>query len=49
MSIHAKISYVKSIIRIIGYLTLIYSLKVGVILLVVSELLGIIEEIYEKK
>lgn len=48
MSLHAKISYIKSFIRIIGFLFLIKSIILGSIILIIAELVGILEEFYEK-
>jgi hypothetical protein len=42
---HQLISFIKSTIRISGYLLLPYSITLSVIVLVVSELVGIIEEL----
>lgn len=41
---HRNISFIKSAVRIAGYLALPFSLVIGVIILVFSELIGIIEE-----
>ncbi len=41
---HRSISYAKSAVRIFGFLNLLHNLPAGVILLVVAELLGIVEE-----
>ena len=48
LSNHAKISYVKSAIRIIGFFVLLSNLPLGVLLLVGAEIVGIIEESFEK-
>jgi hypothetical protein len=49
MTLHTKISYIKSVLRIIGYLVLIaYSdtlLTIGACFLIGAELLGIVEEL----
>jgi hypothetical protein len=45
MTLHTKISYLKSFARILGYLALLVDIKVAVVVLVGSELLGIIEEL----
>jgi hypothetical protein len=42
---HQLISFLKSAVRISGYLLLPYSITLSVIVLVVSELIGIIEEL----
>jgi hypothetical protein len=47
MNYHKKISFLKSTIRIIGYLLIPFSLLFAVITLVVSELLGYLEEMKE--
>lgn len=48
MTLHTKISYIKSILRIIGYIILIaYNdtlLTIAAVTLLVAELLGIAEE-----
>lgn len=47
MSRHQNISYIKSLVRIAGYAFLIPSIGIGVFLLIVSEAIGVIEEIGE--
>jgi hypothetical protein len=42
---HQLISFLKSAVRISGYLLLPYSITVSVIVLVISELIGIVEEL----
>ena len=42
---HQIVSFIKSIVRIFGYGALLMSLEVGVILLILSEILGITEEL----
>ena len=42
---HQLISFIKSAIRISGYLLLPYSITLSVIVLVASELVGIVEEL----
>ena len=42
--LHQAISFLKSAIRIIGYGCLLYDIKTGVIVLVASEVIGVIEE-----
>ena len=42
---HQIISFIKSGIRILGYGALWYSLDIAVILLILSEIVGIIEEL----
>jgi hypothetical protein len=44
MTLHTKLSYVKSGLRLVGYVTLLVSLAAGVAILVASELVGIAEE-----
>jgi len=41
---HKKISFIKSTIRIIGYIVLFMDIPTAAILLILSEALGIIEE-----
>jgi len=42
---HQKISFLKSTIRIIGYVFIPFSLVTATILLIISEIIGIIEEL----
>ena len=42
---HQRISFAKSTIRILGYIALPFDLTFGVVLLVLSEAVGIIEEL----
>jgi hypothetical protein len=42
---HQKISFVKSGIRILGYIFIPFNISVAVTLLIVSEAVGIIEEL----
>lgn len=44
--IHERVSYVKSILRIAGYILLPVSILIAAIVLVVSEVLGIAEELF---
>lgn len=44
MTAHTKISFLKSALRGIGYGLLIVNLQVAVIVLVTSELIGVLEE-----
>lgn len=44
--LHKQISYVKSVARIIGYVALPFSIVAAAIILVLSELLGIAEEVW---
>ena len=43
--LHQRISFVKSFIRMLGYGTLWISLDIAVILLILSETIGIVEEL----
>ncbi len=43
--LHQKISFIKSAVRIFGYGALLINLEIGVILLILSELIGIYEEL----
>jgi len=45
---HKRISFIKSLIRMVGYLVAISELSTGLIILLIAELLGIVEEHYEK-
>jgi len=42
---HQLISFLKSTVRITGYLALPFGIGLGVTILVISELIGIIEEL----
>jgi|TARA_R110000796_G_scaffold236468_2_gene355906 hypothetical protein len=42
---HQQISFAKSAVRIVGYLFIPFNISVAVTLLVVSEAIGIIEEL----
>jgi hypothetical protein len=42
---HRYISFIKSIIRISGYYVLLFNLEASITLLILSEIIGIIEEI----
>lgn len=44
MDYHTKMSFIKSGIRITGYVGLIFSIPVGAIVLIVAEIVGILEE-----
>jgi hypothetical protein len=44
MTLHTKLSYAKSVLRLIGYISLLWDVTTGVVILVLSELLGIAEE-----
>ncbi len=43
--LHQQISFFKSAIRIIGYAFLPFSLEVATIVLILSEIIGIVEEL----
>lgn len=43
--LHQSISFLKSGIRILGYITLPFNLALGAIILILSELIGIVEEL----
>jgi hypothetical protein len=43
--LHRNISFLKSTVRISGYGALMYSIGLGVFILILSELIGIIEEL----
>ena len=42
---HQQISFVKSAIRIIGYIFIPYDIFIAAIILVISEVIGVIEEL----
>ncbi len=44
--LHRRISYWKSVLRLAGYGSLIWNLTYGVVLLIISEVLGIAEEVW---
>lgn len=44
MTLHTKLSYAKSVLRLIGYISLLWGVVIGVVILVASELIGIAEE-----
>lgn len=41
---HKKLSYIKSVIRIAGLATLYYLFSLGLLLLIMAEIIGILEE-----
>jgi len=43
--LHQRVSFIKSVIRIAGYLTLAVNLPAAVTLLIISEAIGIVEEL----
>jgi hypothetical protein len=44
MTLHTKLSYVKSAARLVGYIVLFFSLPTAAAILIFSELIGIAEE-----
>ena len=44
---HQTISFIKSVLRIVGYVGLVIDLQIAVVLLVGSEIVGILEEVGE--
>jgi hypothetical protein len=42
---HQIISFLKSGVRITGYVALLYSLSLGIFILIISEAIGILEEL----
>jgi hypothetical protein len=49
-STHTEISFIKSIVRIIGFIAVACgNIISGSIILIVAEIIGIIEELYESK
>jgi hypothetical protein len=42
---HQRISFLKSAVRLSGYGALMYSIGLGVFILIISELVGIVEEL----
>jgi len=45
MTLHTKLSYIKSVARIVGYISLLWDVTIGVVILVCSELIGVAEEL----
>ena len=43
--LHQKVSFIKSAIRILGYTFLWYNLDIAAILLILSEVVGVLEEL----
>jgi hypothetical protein len=43
--LHRTISFLKSSVRLSGYCALMYSIGLGVFILIISEVIGIIEEL----
>jgi hypothetical protein len=42
---HQLVSFLKSAVRLTGYGALVYSIGLGVFILIISEIIGIIEEL----
>jgi hypothetical protein len=42
---HQLVSFLKSAVRLTGYGALLYSISLGVFILIISEIIGIIEEL----
>lgn len=45
MTLHTKLSYLKSFVRMVGFLSLVKSIELGAVILVAAEAIGIIEEL----
>jgi hypothetical protein len=43
---HKQISFIKSGVRILGYLAIFWIPITGIVLLIVAEIVGIVEEFY---
>ena len=43
--LHQQISMIKSVARIAGYATLAYDIQLAIIVLIISEVIGIVEEL----
>jgi len=43
--LHQLVSFLKSAVRISGYVALFWSVSLGAVILIISELIGIIEEL----
>jgi len=43
--LHQTISFIKSFIRIIGYISLLVNIPTGISILVISEIIGVCEEL----
>lgn len=41
---HTFVSFIKSAVRIMGFITLLFNIKLGAIILIVAEIIGILEE-----
>jgi hypothetical protein len=42
---HQLVSFLKSAVRLTGYGALLYSIGLGVVILIISEVIGILEEL----
>ena len=42
--LHQQMSFIKSGLRIAGYIAILFSVEIAVVVLVISEVVGIIEE-----
>jgi len=45
MTTHALISYVKSLVRIVGFIALVVNMPLAALTLIVAEVIGIYEEV----
>ena len=43
--LHQQMSFIKSGLRIAGYIAILFSVEIAVVVLVISEVVGIIEEL----
>jgi hypothetical protein len=43
--LHQSVSFLKSAVRIFGYVALFWSISLGAIILIISEAIGILEEL----
>lgn len=48
MRLHTKLSLLKSVLRIIGYVFVTFNLIIGIGLLILAEVIGMVEEIDDK-
>ena len=46
MTEHTKTSFLKSFLRVLGFLCLLRSIEIGVGVLIIAEAVGIVEEFY---
>ena len=42
---HFRMSLIKSIVRIIGFTAILFNITVGVLVLILAEIIGIVEEL----